>query len=81
MIKKNKHSDGMVGKKLKLVLEGYFYCIVKESLSTKNREGQGAGLSKYCLRVINSLTSNCDICPLTVHKNKEMTGEVLVTVE
>lgn len=25
-------------------------------------------------RIINSLTSNCDICPLVVHKTEEMAG-------
>jgi len=33
-------------------------------------------------RIINSLTSDCNICPLIVHKNREMNwGEVLVTVK
>lgn len=73
VIKKNKHSDEVVGKKLNLIWEGCLGSKRKLVFQLGTGKGKGMAYQKVVYRIIKFLPSSCNICPYT---NKEMMARV-----
>lgn len=56
-------------------MRGLFLLHSERKLVFQLRTGKGKGMAyqNIVYRIINSLTSDCNICPLVVHKNNSLT--------